>query len=939
MLRERENEVQDLKQANLTLDSQLVVNGEDLKQVKADRRELQKQLARLQEKHEELARQAQLSNTAAAASSAGGAGDAASALQEANYELQQQVLQSATLLQREDAELQRALGELSALAEANDDLARRLEASQRTVQGQEDDLILAAGELEAAQRARGEAEADAEASRAECRRLELDLSEVLPGLEREKMDLRAEVQRLEQEGTELRETALGGSLEQTVATIDELRRALVSERASAAALSAEVSGLREDREVLEQVIGDLSHEALGLAEASGVEGSGLAPGADPQSVAQMRHQLEVSRAANEHLGGLAREAQQELEALQQEQAELTAGDRGKAALVAEQKALRATLREVRRELEQALLRVRDGEEAKLHLEDRATALMALVKSRAKAAQGEASAALGTLGAREEREAADRQSRRRQRDITAATAANGAGAEAAEGAGAVAAEGAEAEAADEVLASDSAPGDEALDSVSARSQSSEGMDLVSEQAAAAAAVSAALERLVDECQSAIEAPLAAQHQTAAARLRAEVGELELQLADKDGRIAVLYDRLRDQAAALADAEMRGTNSSTRGLFPALGPSAAKGGSSGGASSTAAMVAREQKLAADLDSTRAELRRAQQQLAAGGGVGGGGGGGAAFDAGPAAVGESADWGSGFPPSPRRGGSAPVDLEELKKDIVRTVQEALVAEPPRSASGRPSEAPPSARTSADLEAQIEARVEARLQQRLREQRREAERSPRGTPRGTPHGTPRGTPRGSVDAREGLVGPNGPGPQSREPSVSSTPRPAVAAAGAATPRGAEVAAKATQNIKAQVAAFLASAKKATTSAGAGAKELESSEAGAGEEVGVESVPVPEGSEQIVEGAGDAEPAAAVAATATDAVALVISLGAEVAALEEAHAAVHDALTASQQQQATLEAEAVRLRKEVRPLISAPPPPLPPTTNPPTTTRHRVCK
>jgi hypothetical protein len=412
----RERELAQAQHELVNSEARLNLNDDELKQLKRDKRDLESRLDRLRGKHEEEVRQLKAQNVAAGGAGgadkggagAGGAlGGEGAALQEENYELQQQLLHSQVLLQKEDSELQNALRELQALAEANDDMTRRLEASQRTIGALEDDLVLAQSDAVGAARRGGEAEAVLEEKSVEVEALRLELSTVVPSLERQRLDLQAEVRRLGREAVELRDTALGGNLEATVATLDSLKQQLDLSRASELRLASERDAMQEDREVLEQVINDLSNEALVLSSSSSSSsalaavdggvggalaalkiGSSSSPNGNnhqatsaaewERTLNALRHDLEVSKAANHHLGTLASERAQELEAVQLELHELTRGDRGKEALVGEQKVLRAKLRELRHELEQSMLRHRDAEEAKLHLEAKVENLGSLV---------------------------------------------------------------------------------------------------------------------------------------------------------------------------------------------------------------------------------------------------------------------------------------------------------------------------------------------------------------------------------------------------------------------------------------------------------------------------------------------------------------------------------------------------------------------------------
>ena len=116
------------------------------------------------------------------------------------------------------------------------------------------------------------------------------------------------------------------------------------------------------------------------------------------------------------------------------------------------------------------------------------------------------------------------------------------------------------------------------------------------------------------------PLAAAHQTTAMRLRGEVQELEEQAREKDQRIGSLYGRLRAQAQTLAEAEAHAAAAhGSSGRFPALiipgGPGSGSVGGGGGLGN----LEREERLAAELESSKAALRRLQADLAQGPGGG--------------------------------------------------------------------------------------------------------------------------------------------------------------------------------------------------------------------------------------------------------------------------------------------------------------------------------
>lgn len=67
---------------------------------------------------------------------------------------------------------------------------------------------------------------------------------------------------------------------------------------------------------------------------------------------KLQHELEVSRAANIHLGKLASERASEVEALEMELEEIAKGDEGIINLVEEQRKQRVRVRELKTDLEQ-----------------------------------------------------------------------------------------------------------------------------------------------------------------------------------------------------------------------------------------------------------------------------------------------------------------------------------------------------------------------------------------------------------------------------------------------------------------------------------------------------------------------------------------------------------------------------------------------------------
>ena len=689
-LRARENEVQKLHRESVSLEARLAVNDEDLKQVKADRRELQRQLDRMKEKQEEdhrkqqaaLAQEQLSGNESGGLNGSGpsGPGGATAQLQEANYELQQQLNASQGLLAQEDAELRRALGELQALAETNDDLTRRLDQATKLTTSQEDDLVLASAELAAAVRARQDAEASLADATQEAENLRLEYTTVVPGLERDKVDLQLQVRSLQREVLEAREAALGGSasLEATggAAAVDELRAALAAEQERAVAAGAERDQLRDDREILEQVIADLSSEALGLSVGA-TSDRGLAQhgAVSAEELQALQHELEVARAANAHLGSLAAERAAEVEALQREQDTLLRGDAGTAALVGEQKALRAKLREARRDLESARLRGRDAEEAKLHLEQRAEAVVALVESRANSARDAAArTAQSSSNTARAKAGKDNKSKSNSENLLLTQGPNEAGKEAL-GAGSV----------DGSVDSRGSSNSRSRDDDDDDDNGGRGDDNGSKATVAAAnAAASVLAGTAAAARAIVAAPLAAAHQTTAMRLRAEVQELEEQGREKDARIGSLYDRLRGQAQALAEAEGQAaaaaaSNPSSR--FPALilpggeaAGAAAAAGSGGGAAGggkhasgvrgggSGSNLEQEERLEAELESSKAAIRRLQADLAQAQGV--------------SSSGQDPNQQQylSSPSTPVRNFGSADDLADLKRDILRTVQAAL-------------------------------------------------------------------------------------------------------------------------------------------------------------------------------------------------------------------------------------------------------------------------
>ena len=692
-LRARENEVQKLHRESVSLEARLAVNDEDLKQVKADRRELQRQLDRMKEKQEEdhrkqqaaLAQEQLSGNESGGLNGSGpsGPGGATVQLQEANYELQQQLNASQGLLAQEDAELRRALGELQALAETNDDLTRRLDQATKLTTSQEDDLVLASAELAAAVRARQDAEAALADATQEAENLRLEYTTVVPGLERDKVDLQLQVRSLQREVLEAREAALGGSasLEATggggaAAAVDELRAALAAEQERAVAAGAERDQLRDDREVLEQVIADLSSEALGLSVGAttdrGGGGAGQPNGAvSAQELQALQHELEVARAANAHLGSLAAERAAEVEALQREQDTLLRGDAGAAALVAEQKALRAKLREARRDLESARLRGRDAEEAKLHLEQRAEAVVTLVESRAYSARDAARNAQAASNSARAKPNSNRNRKSNDDNLLLTQGPTGAGNEGVgEGSvdGSVDSRGSSSRSRDD---------DDGYDNSDSPGGGGGGGNGSRATVAAANAAASVLAGAAAAARAIVAAPLAAAHQTTAMRLRAEVQELEEQAREKDARIGSLYDRLRAQAQALAEAEGQAaaaaaaSHSSSR--FPALllpggneaatTAAAAGGKPANGRGGSGSNLEREERLEAELESSKAAIRRLQADLAQ-----------AQRASSQDPLHQQQQHSASPNSTPVRHFGSADDLADLKRDILRTVQAAL-------------------------------------------------------------------------------------------------------------------------------------------------------------------------------------------------------------------------------------------------------------------------
>ena len=189
-------------------------------------------------------------------------------------------------------------------------------------------------------------------------------------------------------------------------------------------------------------------------------------------VTSLRRDLDLAKARSEHLAAVAAERAHELEALQVEIRELTRGDRGKEALIGEQKVMREKVRELRGLLDAALTKNRDAEEAKLHLEHK-TERLARVLDMELEHPGK------TVG----HEGGD-------------TAAGG--------------------------------GD--VDSGMLRAH---------------------LDDLRYRAREIADEPIKEHHLSAMGRLRAEMSELEVQLRERDERVSGLYERLREQAAMMAD----------------------------------------------------------------------------------------------------------------------------------------------------------------------------------------------------------------------------------------------------------------------------------------------------------------------------------------------------------------------------------------------------
>jgi hypothetical protein len=209
------------------------------------------------------------------------------------------------------------------------------------------------------------------------------------------------------------------------------------------------------------------------------------------------------------------------------------------------------------------------------------------------------------------------------------------------------------------------------------------------------------KLLEDARAIAKEPLSTRHQTIASQLKAEVAMLEEQLIDKDDRIADLYARLRKQAATHAKHNKGKIHEMAHKLSMHEQPaskSLSGGGGGGGLhdgveSHMEEGVKREQALVMELDELKAELRAARNALKAHGATplplvmpwsqeelehaASGGGGGGMIGA--------------------------FELDELKKDILKTVREALSQGDNGSVNGRDGEV----RISGDLASQVEGRL----------------------------------------------------------------------------------------------------------------------------------------------------------------------------------------------------------------------------------------
>ena len=361
-LRVKENECQKLMREQVQQEAQIQVSDDELRQLKSDKKELSRRLDREKEKNEEL-RQVKACDES---NKQGNFHE----MQEQNFELQQKNMNLESLLAEEGEELQHALGELQALAHANDDVQRRLDAATQELGKQEDEFTLAHTELEAAERVRSEAEARLDEKEEELSALRAEWQKQVPALEQARRDLQAENRKLNKENKDLKETTVIGEKE---AAIDSLKLQLDQAKATLSEVEAQRDQMRDDREILEQVITDLSSEALDNAVRHDPRETRKAEDME-RELETLKHDLELAKARSDHLAAVSAERAHELEALQMEIGELTRGDRGKEALIGEQKAMREKVRELRGLLDAALTKNRDAEEAKLHLEHKAERL-------------------------------------------------------------------------------------------------------------------------------------------------------------------------------------------------------------------------------------------------------------------------------------------------------------------------------------------------------------------------------------------------------------------------------------------------------------------------------------------------------------------------------------------------------------------------------------